>query len=399
MSWREKIDIAFRITTGDGVTYSPLLAQENTMNIDLMAGSFEFPGIDGSLVKRKSSTGENYQLLFYFQGDNHLDVSDNFIESSKNKKPWSIEHPKYGELYVHPLTIRREDSSLNITVFRVEVRKTIIESYPNTARSKIDQINNNIESTKITSSRLFGLAVKSASTEDKLKFTSSLESTVAQYEQSVNSAEESTNLENAYQKSLRAVNSLNISTIQEFMLVPATSASNVGSRLSQLSRAYNQLDDFSNFNLKEYFQAIGASILAGMCLSAITPNEGDYSKRKDVNSVANTIKSTYTDYIEKLGMIQDENLSVSNSFNPDPEVVRATEMMIKETVSNLNEVIFGALVENTYIVPAPTNIILLTHLLIGRVTDETINELVSVNDFTRDELVQIKKSREVIYYA
>lgn len=399
MSWQEQIDVPFRITTGDGITYNPLLAQENTMSLDMMASSFEFSGIDGSLVKRKATSGRTFPLVFYFTGENHLANSDEFIESAKNKKPWTIQHPKYGELYVQPITIKREDSNLNRTGFSVEVRETINQSYPNTSRSKRDSIRNLAENTNTTAAKSFGISVKEVSTENKLKFTNSLDNTYEQYKQDVRTADDATALENAYQKSLTAVDSLDIPSIQSFVLTPASTTSSVTSRLSQFSSAYNQITDFSDFSLKEYFQAIGASILSGMCLSSIDPNDGDYAKRKDVSSAINKIQNTYNNYIRKLDEIQDNNLSLADSFNADPEVVQAVDRMVKETVANLNEVIFGALVENTYIVPAPTNLILLTHFLLGRVTDENVEEMMAVNDFSRDEVIQVNKGKEVVYYA
>jgi len=65
MSWKEKIDLPFRITTGDGVTYTPLLDQANSLSIDMLASSFEFSGIDGSLVKRKATSGRTFPLSFF----------------------------------------------------------------------------------------------------------------------------------------------------------------------------------------------------------------------------------------------------------------------------------------------------------------------------------------------
>jgi hypothetical protein len=399
MSWKEKLNIAFRITTGDGVTYSPLLSQDNNMSLEMMASSFEFSGIDGSLVKRKATAGRNFSLVFYFTGDAHLDNSDNFIESAKNKKPWNIEHPKYGDLYVQPITIKRQDSNLNSTVFSVEVRETINQSYPNSTRSKQDSISSMANDTNLTAATSFGIAVKKVTTENKLKFTSSLGNTYEQYKQDVKTPEDSSNLENAYQKSLTAVDSLDIPSIQSFILAPASSASSVTSRLGQFTNAYNEIIDLSDFSLKEYFQSIGATILAGMCLSSVNPNKGDYSKRKDISNVISTIQNTYSNYITKLGEAQDDNLSIENAFNTDPEVLKSVDKMVKETVANLNEVIFGALVENTFVVPYPTNLIMITHHLIGRVTDEYLNEMISFNDFSKDEIIQINKGRKVIYYA
>lgn len=399
MSWKEKIDIPFRIQTGDGITYSPLLAQANTMSIDLLATSFEFSGIDGSLVKRKASAGRTFPLVFYFTGENHLDNADDFIESAKNKKPWTVEHPKYGDIYCQPITINRDDSQLNRTVFSVEVRETINQSYPNSSNSKSDTINTYASDTNTAAIEAFGLALSTVETSDKLTYKDSLTATYEQYQQVLTSSEDSSMLENLYQKALTGVDNLNMTAVQTFIQAPKDFSLSVASKITQLRSAYEQITDLTSLSLKEYFQTVGASIISAICLAAINPGDDDYSKRKDVISVIDEINDIYSDYISQLDDAQDENLSVSDVFNADPDLVSALDTLVKETTANLNDVVFGALVENTYTVPAPTNIILLTHYLLGGVTEETIAELLAANDFTRDELVQIRKGREVIYYA
>jgi len=399
MSWKERIDIPFKIVTGDGITYTPLLSQENSLSIDMLASAFEFSGIDGSLVKRKATSGRTFSLIFFFVGDNHLNHSDNFIESAKNKKPWTVSHPKYRELYVQPISIKREDSNFNKTGFSVEVQETIKQSYPNSLRSKTDSIRTLSDNATIAGGNAFDIAVSSISAEDESLMAGSINNTHEQYSQDIRTAEDATDLQNSYQKALTAISSLDISTVQAFVTTPVNSASSVTSRLSQLIRAYNQISDLSTFSLKEYFQAIGASIIAGMCLSSINPNKGDYSKRKNVAIVTAIIKDTYANYLNTLDSIQDENLSLAEAFNADANVIKAVDRAVKETIANLNEVVFGALVENTYKAPYPTNLILLTHYLLGGVTDKSITELIEANDFNRDELVYIKKGREVVYYA
>jgi len=399
MSWKEKLNITFSITTGDGATYTPLLAQSNTMSIDMLASSFEFSGIDGSLVKRKSTSGRSFPLVFFFTGDDHLDISDNFIESSKNKQPWTVVHPKYGDLYVQPLTIKRDDSSLNSSGFSVEVRETIKQSYPHASTSKKDSITTLSASTTSTAAGLFTAAVKSATTDDKAAFSDAITLVYEQYSQNIETSDDSTSLRNLYQKAISAVDVLGINTIQEFIQFPVDSASGISSKLSQLTTAYNQLTDLSTFSLKEYFQAIGASIISGMCLASIEPGDSDYSKRKDIVSTIDSIISVYNSYIESLDNAQDDNLSLAEAFSVDPEIISVTDRLVKETVANLNDVIFGAAVENTYTVQYPTNLIILSHMLLGKASPDNITELMAANDFTRDELIQIKKGREITYYV
>ncbi len=400
MSWKENIQIQFKITTGDDKVYFPLLSQENTGSVDMNAGSFEFSGVDGSLVKRKSTNGETYPLIFSFTGEDHLDESEAFRLSARNKKPWTVIHPKFGTKTVQPITIKWNDNRLNETAFTVSVKETIIRDYPNALRSKEDSIQNFVELSKLTSITSFRIAVPEVTADDKLIIKDSLDKTYEQYKQLSTNTEDATALENAYNFALNAVNDINeeIDVIQEFISIPSTYSSGVASRITALKKGYDEINsDVTSFSLKEYFQCIAGSIISALCDTSINPNDSDYSKRKDIDNVNNEISLLFADYIETVDGLRDDNLSLEDAFNPDPDVISALEKTVNETLANLNEVIFGALIENIYQVPYDTNIILLTHLLLGRVSDENIAELISVNDFIRDQLVQIKKGTEITY--
>lgn len=402
MSWKESINIAFKITTGDDKDYFPLLSQDNSGSMEMNSGSFEFSGVDGSLVKRKSTNGETFPLIFSFTGDDHLDVSEAFRLSAKNKKPWAIQHPKYGTRNVHPITIKWDDKRLNETVFQVSVKETIIRNYPNALRSKEDSIQTLSDDAILTAAASFGLAIKEVTTEDKLVITDSIDRTYEQYKQFSTTTEDATQLENAYNEALNAVDdiSANIDIVQAFIAIPIDYSSSVSVRIAQLVRAYDEVkSDVSNFNLKEYFQCIAATIISAVCGVSIKPSDGDYNRRKDIDQVTGEIDDLYSDYITTLDEIKDENLSLTDAFNPDPDTVNDLEKTVNESIANLNEVIFGALIENIYEVPTDTNIILLSQLLLGRVSDENIAELLSINDFTRDQLLQVKKGTDVTYFT
>lgn len=402
MSWKERIQIPFKITTGDDKEYFPLLSQDNSGSLDMNSGSFEFSGVDGSLVKRKSTNGETYPLNFSFTGDDHLDVSEAFRVSARNKKPWIFIHPKYGNKTVQPITIKWNDSRLNETSFQVTVKETIIRNYPNALRSKEDSIQTLVDNADLSALNAYGLAVTEVSTEDKLVISDSIDQTYEQYKQFSTTTEDATTLENAYNNAKNAIDNLNenMSVIQEFVSIPKNNISSITLRIAQLRRGYDEAKkDLSTFSLKEYFQCIAASIVSAVCGASINPNEDDYSRRKDVDSVTNQINDLFGDYIITLGEIKDDNLSLTDAFNPDPDTVGSLEQAVNESVANLNEVIFGALIENVYQTPVDTNIIILTHLLLGRVSDENITELIINNDFSRDELLQVKKGTQVTYFS
>ena len=59
----------------------------------------------GSLLDRREIKGTRFNLEIYFQGADHLDLSDDFIESAKDKRFWTLTHPFYGKMFVQPLSM------------------------------------------------------------------------------------------------------------------------------------------------------------------------------------------------------------------------------------------------------------------------------------------------------
>jgi len=77
MSWIEKIKEGIKITTGDGEIYEPLYIL-SSKSIDYNVAEFNFPNVNGTLVKVGNKRGTRHSLRIIFQGEDHLDVSDRF---------------------------------------------------------------------------------------------------------------------------------------------------------------------------------------------------------------------------------------------------------------------------------------------------------------------------------
>ena len=66
MSWTEKLKKGLEITTGDGKKFFPLyLLDPKTTNFNV--AEFEFPNIEGTLVKRSLVKGTRHKLTFFFK--------------------------------------------------------------------------------------------------------------------------------------------------------------------------------------------------------------------------------------------------------------------------------------------------------------------------------------------
>ena len=114
MSWTEKLKKGLEITTGDGKKYFPLYKLTPKVT-PFNVAEFEFPNIEGTLVKKSLVKGTKLNLEFYFDGEDHLDQSQAFEISAKDKRPFKISHPFFGLMTVQPTTLEYDPTGLSIT--------------------------------------------------------------------------------------------------------------------------------------------------------------------------------------------------------------------------------------------------------------------------------------------
>ena len=139
MSWLDKLENSkFTIQTGDGKTFSPLW-KSGEKSKDFNTAIFEFINVEGSYVKRKKPKSNKHTLVFYFQGEDNIEKSDEFETSANDSRAWKVQHPFYGNLVGQPLSMSRNDSNLNITEISVDFWETISEGG---AKKKVSPVDN-----------------------------------------------------------------------------------------------------------------------------------------------------------------------------------------------------------------------------------------------------------------
>src|ERR1700747_157220 len=113
-TWLEKIKNDIVITLGDGNIFHPSSINYKKQ-VDYNVASFDFPNVEGTLVKRSKPLGRKFDLEIFFQGESNIDVSNDFEFSAKDPRPWKILHPYYGTLIVQPQSLLFDNSQHNVT--------------------------------------------------------------------------------------------------------------------------------------------------------------------------------------------------------------------------------------------------------------------------------------------
>lgn len=410
MAWIEDIKQDFVITTGDGKKYKPNWLNANR-SIEYNISVFNFKGVKGSLVDRREPVGRIYDVEIYFQGANNLATASNFLDSAENKKAWTIFHPLYGSLYVQPMFLRVDDRSFNASKVTGQLMQTFGTPLVNPNISPVDLIQAKKLDTDITMSQAYAVNIPEALASDvaqmkvnnqtierlSLAFSSATENA-----QAVVNAYNRANakIDNAFSDAFGAVRA-----IQDVINLPATFSQSIFNRvnflLGESIGLYGAITSITTPRLKRLYEHNVGTIITAMCLASVTnvqPN--DYQNRRSVIQVVDLILTGYNNYIDNLCTLQTDRADRPDSYTPDFDGLNGLCTLVKYTLSNLFDIASNAKQQRVYVLPTDSNLVLLAYKLLGLQSDDsTIKQLQNDNGIGLNEILQIKKGREIIYYV
>jgi len=401
MSYYDEIDnVEFTIETGDGSKYFPLWKggeKETEYNTSL----FDFINVKGTLVDRKKPRSPFFNLVFWFQGIDYLDIARKFEVSAADSRPWKIEHPIYGSIKGQPLSFKRNDDNLNLVEITIPFWESIEIDYPFTNYSIKDNTRDKRTSLYALASLSY-VANNPVASADIPKLKTSI-SDMSGAMKSMQDNSTYSEFQNQLNKGLKAIDNLlddpfnAIQNIQAFLDLPTTYTQVLEARLASYESIYSRLESTINSVAdKKYFESISASLIASFSVVLVTPQTGDYILVSDVFNASQRLASLYSKYLTKLDELKVSIYDVNNSFNPDASVQSELSSLVMYTISNLYKLSFEAKREKIIVVDKDTNPILLVHRYIGLdADDENLANFVATNNIKLRELFLVKKGREV----
>jgi hypothetical protein len=408
MSWIEKIKEGIVITCGDGESYEPLYMITEKRK-DYNIAEFNFPGVKGTLVKRGTHRGARYNLEIIFQGENHLDVREAFEKSADDRRTWTISHPFYGQLSVHPKGLRFDTKGLNTSIITGEIIETISDDYPKGEIDPQDFANNqastvnesNVESfsnnVTLQAGDINSLGDQMDDIENETGTNDISESQANEYLNAYNEAK--SNILDGAQNTVLAAQS-----IVDFITAVANFDIPVDIRISilkaQFYKLMNSIDDLESPTEKKIYETNSGAILTAIAQSAINPIDTDYETITEVDVVINDLVEINNQYITNLDALQTINGGELNSYLPDFTFISSLSTLINFTLSQLFVIAVGAQQQRRYVLSVDSNPIILSHRFYGPSEDDSnLDRFISQNNIGINEILQLKKGREVIYYV
>lgn len=415
MSWIEKVQSNLVITTGDGKSFTPLWVP-TTKSFDFNVAEFEFPDLEGTLVRRAKAKGRKIELEIYFQGEDHLDQALAFETSSKDQRAWVLSHPMYGNMTVQPLGLVFDNTKYNTSKITGTVIETITDDAPKVGVSPIDKITEDKANCDIIFAENYANSVVPDATDinDANSNVNSIYTKGAKVAKVPDSekyyelfASAKADILNLTDDPLKAIQS-----IQAMIAAPALFATDITTRLNLLIDQFAGLRAtiFNIFspNTKRLYENNGAAIISSMILMTANPipegrsetKEKEYSSRSRVIAIIEKILGQYNNYIADLDSLQTDNGGDLDSYIPDQAALMSLDDLVDYGISNLFNIALNAKQERVIFLEADSNVINLAHRFYGMdVQDTTIDEFIGNNNMGLNDLLQIKKGRKIIYYV
>jgi hypothetical protein len=409
MSWQENIQRGIVITTGDGREWTPLYMM-TPLSYGFNIAEYNFPYIEGTKIDRYEAQGVRFELDLIFQGEDHLETKDQFIQSSKDKRPWTIQHPIHGIRTGHPLSLSFDSSGLNMTRITGTFAETIQDDAPRGSMSPIDTV---LQESSNYSDESDGYA------ETSVDFaTSDVQELSAQLNENYDIASERItpgDIANAYLQAFRTAQNAVLTatsdplrvirTFRTVLLAPASFRDSVQNRINLFREQFEQyrstLVRVQTPEQKAVYEINAGTIISGAIISTVTPlDESDYQNAPQVLSIASQLVGIYNQYIEDLDSLQTDNGGTEDSYIPNYNTVSILNQMINIVSSELFDIALGAKQQRTILLEEGSDVINLTHRFYGLdENDLNLDEFMRNNNIGLNELLMIRKGRQITYYV
>ncbi len=409
MSWIERIKDQIVIITGDKKEFRPQWLNANK-TISYNVTSFDFIGVSGTLVKRRRPKGAKYKLEIYFQGDDHLDIAKAFELSAADPRVWTIRHPFYDDLKVHPTDLFFDNSQYNVTKITGNILETIDDTNPQSTIVPEEKIVQDKEDADIITADAYVNNNPEPEVKDLTQMNDNLDQWKVFTGSIIDDDDEAETFRNKIRRAKSAVTNAvgkplaAIRSMQEVINFPSLVQQSVELRLKTLINEFTAL--VSSVSVltrradKFLFENNAGSMITAIAVTVATPLETDYGNKQSVLDVIEKTLDSYNKYIETLDSLQTQDADEIDSYMPDSDSMDAINNLINFTISNLFDIALNSKQERSIVLEEDSDLISVTHrFLTLDATDENIDEFILNNNIGINEHLLIEKGRILKYYV
>ena len=412
MSWIERVQRKILFLLGDGAVFQPEYFDAQKVQ-DFNVSVFDFVGIEGTLVRRKKPKGRKFKIKIIFQGENNIEEANRFEESAKDPRHWHIKHPIYDDIRVQPLSLKYDNSVLNITTITGTVIETILGDFPGSLIVPQGLVGTRTALADDTAVFQFADDTVVIEGEDVDNFNTTIDilsSNTLKVVEGNTELSEYVNLTKEAKRDVATVTSDPLTATQSLRsLINAPTTLGLGVFTTQRLLTA-QFDQFKTLMIgvnsadlsvtgREFYESVQSIVLSTMFFNSAFPLPGDYETRNQVFDLIAQLIGLYDSFLDDLDNLQLSDFSQLEVYIPNSETLTALDNAFSTTVSNLFNVALDAKQEKIIVLLKDSNAIELTHRIYGLdAEDLNLDTFVTTNELTINEHLNIKKGREIKYY-
>lgn len=439
MPYHERLqDASYESPSGRSFSFSyRTVAREISHRI----GSFEFPGINGTLHQDKGISGELYPWTIYIHGQDYDIIADKFNEAISETGAGFLTHPRFGRRRVQIIkSSQNEDltESAGQAVFNIQFQESLEKEFPDIEESlqfaipkmaddfELSAVNNYADQVKTTTigdenSLEQKMLISTASVSAALTKIASLNDEVfTEFNSIINEIEINVSSYIATPSQF-AINI--ISAIRLVSNVPGS----IGTKLQGFSNLISSISgavlnpDQQTKNKMLVDELIGTSAIVAMSESinialgnssrVNSSDEGTsisvpvagfgFRTRGEALAAAVFLRDLFYSLINILdaGQLVFLEEILSNMYIQSIDSYGPSAMVVSSTIKATLDLSFSLPAERTLILTEDSTLINLCYDFYGNIDDQTLDYFILTNTLSIAEIKIIPRGRQVIYYA
>jgi hypothetical protein len=453
MADRELLEAKYTAPSGKEFTFLWETSEKETV---LKTGVFTFPDKDGAHVQHQGRGPVSFPMTCIFNGENNIEMADNFEEALGERDTAELQHPVYGIKKVIPTgnIKRKEDcvNSINESHVTITFTENITDEPGKLERVSADELEENFNEFSESAAADFAESITTENIGEQLQIQSTLEDEAGILNENLsgivlsssvtdvtgmaagnsNQADFITsmkelkdNIKNMFRSSEGVIqNAINIARITlNLMKLPSRTIIDLNEKIKGYTQLITQIikqfknDPFGINNIKNSFASTRlvltasiASLSSGAALS-ITENaagtnsgsieSGPYSSGASVLSRESVVFSAIeiNNLFETIKTFEDSKIKQNVFIDSNATSYLLLSELVYNSIQIILNMSFSLPMRRTIILDRDRNFIELCAELYGTVDNYYLDRFISENDFNIDELEIIPMGREVSYYV
>jgi len=403
MAWQDRLrDAAYTSPSGQRLTFDYDATSEV---FEQLGGAFNFPDAKGTFVQPLGASGRRYPLRLILWGADYDQAAASWMDALQEAGVGTLEHPAYGRKTVVPTgSVTRRDEFVrgaNQAVIEVSFFETTGLAYP--SPQSLDDTAAKVEAASVAQAQTLAASGVLDSASDRADFLSRYESALGAASgalkpitEAVASAQRQfTAIESSINRGIDVLirDPLTLAyQTQQLIKTPARIAASAGARLDAYGDFLSGLVGTTPPRKTALYNT-DMYATATLTATALATTTTEYTKRPEAIEAAELI----LEQAEAVAAWRDDNFAALGEID-DGGVWQSLQDLVASTAGALVQRSFTLASERRVVLTSDRSIIDLTFELYGTV-DDKLDALINDNDLSGDEIIEIKRGREVVYYV